>query len=214
MSVEMSSFVRAGLRSQQYNEITDGEEKPSTHTEDHRCQGWPTFVRKNLNMPLAMLSGILACAGVIWFTIWLSLQQLRCPDFAIDCQISNYATMINGNTGLIQGFTTAVYIIGLSAIAYAVHCVSECLIWPIFTQKPHTIAELDSLLTATRGSIPAIPRAAFSLRTTQSAVIFVITMVVTLVSLSGAPLMGYVYGKQNYTQLFESEHNSSGGMSR
>lgn len=120
--------------------------------------------------------------------------------------------MIRDHIGTVQGLTTALYAIGMAALAHAAHSLSESALWPLVTKRTMTIQQIETYLEASRGSIPSSPSALFAARTTQAVIVLVCTVMVTLVPLSSAPLVGFVYEKRNMTVPFQSSYQPGGGI--
>lgn len=131
-------------------------------------------------------------------------------------QHSNHANFtseyVKKNLGVVQGLTTALYAIGLAAIAYAAHSLSEAALWPLLTKRNMTLAHIETYLEASRGSVPASPSALFATRSTHAFVVVLCTVVITLVPFSGAPLIGYTYQRYDHLVQFQSIYKPGGGV--
>lgn len=123
-----------------------------------------------------------------------------------------FVALIRDNYAVTQGLVTASYAIGMAALAYAAHAVSESAVWPLLAKRPMTLKQIDIFLEASRGSIPSSPSALFSARNMPSMIVLTCTVIVTLVPLSSAPLVGHVYQRQNLSVPFQSEYQSGGGI--
>jgi hypothetical protein len=67
-----------------------------------------------------------------------------------------------------------------------------------------TIKQISTYLEASRGSIPSSPLALFAARNFNLTLVLLCTVLITIVPLSSAPLVGYVYDQQNVSVGFES----------
>jgi hypothetical protein len=112
----------------------------------------------------------------------------------------------------VQGLVTAVYVIGMASVAYAAHSLSESALWPLLFKQALTIKQMSTYLEASRGSIPSSPFALFAARNFDSTLVLLCTVIITIVPLSSAPLVGYVYDRQNISVGFESQYKQGGGI--
>jgi hypothetical protein len=156
--------------------------------------------------------GVACTAGCIVFTFWLSNQILNCPAWSTNCHIPGQVNYIQQHIGTVQGLVTAVYAVALAALAYSVHAFSEAALWPLLAKQSLTLNQVETYIQASRGSIPSTPMALFAARSMDAVVILVCTMVVTLVPLSGAPLVGHVYDRTNISAHFQSQSQPGGGI--
>jgi hypothetical protein len=170
------------------------------------------FVRHHLTELFALIAGIACTAGCIVFTFWLSNQILHCPAWSTNCHIPGKVDYIQQHIGTVQGLVTAVYAIGLAALAYSAHAFSEAALWPLLAKQTLTLNEVETYIQASRGSIPSTPIALFAARSMDAVVILICTMVITLVPLSGAPLVGHVYDRTNISAHFQSQSQPGGGI--
>jgi hypothetical protein len=160
------------------------------------------FFRHHVTELFALMLGVACTAGCIVFTFWLSNQILNCPAWSTSCHIPGQVNYIQQHIGTVQGLVTAVYAVGLVALAYSVHAFSEAALWPLLAKQSLTLHQVETYIQASRGSIPSTPMALFAARSMDAVVILVCTMVVTLIPLSGAPLVGHVYDRTNISTHF------------
>ncbi|KAJ4347595.1 hypothetical protein N0V95_005289 [Ascochyta clinopodiicola] len=95
----MSEYLLTkSAKSSQYDA---GEELPSNLLAKPR-KGFLHFIKCNVTIILAFVTGA-SCVGIVfWFTSWLSKQVLGCPHWAIDCNVPERVKMIKNNFGLAQ----------------------------------------------------------------------------------------------------------------
>ncbi|KAF2474863.1 uncharacterized protein BDR25DRAFT_332172 [Lindgomyces ingoldianus] len=175
-------------------------------------RGFWHFLRHNLTIVLAFSTGLACVVSVIIFTSWLSNQVLHCPDWSVDCHVSRRIHLISGQIGTVQGLITAVFAIGLAALAYAAHAFSESALWPLLNKQSFTIREMGTYIEASRGSILSSPLALLAARNFDSSLVILCTVLITLAPLSGAPLVGYVYDQRNLSVEFKSVYQPGGGI--
>jgi hypothetical protein len=177
-----------------------------------RRRGIGLFLRRNITVSLALVLG-LACIGiVVQYTQWFSVQVPHCPDWSLDCNVLPQVDLIYQNFGAVQGVVTAVYSIGLAALAFSAHSFSESALWPLLHQQPFSIRQMDTFLDASRGSIPSTPGALLKARTLDSAVVLLLTAAITLTPLAAAPVLGKVYNRANMTTVYKSQLQGGGGI--
>ncbi|KAF1998054.1 hypothetical protein P154DRAFT_622035 [Amniculicola lignicola CBS 123094] len=186
----------------------DPDETPAPKTR----RGIWRFLRHNLTILLALSCGLACITAVLLFSSHLSNQILRCPDWSTQCKIPFFIEVVRNNIGTIQGISTAVYAIGLGALAYAAHAFSESALWPLLNRQSLSLKQVDTYLEASRGSIPSSPSALWAARSFDSILVIMCTVFITLIPLGGAPLMGYVYDQKNMTHDFESLYQPGGGI--
>jgi hypothetical protein len=104
------------------------------------------FFRHNLTKIFALLAGLVCTIACIVLTFWLSNQVLYCPEWSTNCQISGRVEYIRTNIGTVQGLVTAVYAVGLAAMAYAAHAFSEAALWPLLRKQPLTLKQVESYI--------------------------------------------------------------------
>ncbi|KAF2636428.1 hypothetical protein P280DRAFT_552926 [Massarina eburnea CBS 473.64] len=170
------------------------------------------FLRHNTTTSVALLAGTTCVVVVTLFTAWLSKQIPQCPSWAIDCEVPHRTEMIYNNMGLVQGLATALYSIGLAALAFFAHAFSEAALWPILHRQQLSLKQIDTYLDASRGSIPASPMALVAARSVVSVGILLITVLVTLLPLTSGPVTGRVYDTRNITVTFKGHVKSGGGI--
>lgn len=100
----------------------------------------------------------------------------------------------------------------MAAMAHAAHALSEAALWPLLAQNGMTLQEIGKFLEASRGSVPSSPSAFFAARTSQAFIVLACTVTITLAPFSSAPLVGYVYERQNMTVSFQSSYQPGGGI--
>jgi hypothetical protein len=181
-----------------------------TRTSEPRRGLW-YFVRDNVTVPVALFTGLACIVATIIFTTWLSKQVLRCPTWSTSCSVSYRVESIRNSIGTVQGLVTAVYVIGMASVAYAAHSLAESALWPVLSKQALTIKQISTYLEASRGSIPSSPLALFAARNFDSTLVLLCTVIITIVPLSSAPLVGYVYDQQNVSVGFESRYKQGGG---
>ena len=178
------------------------------------CYRWWQFLRQQYFIVGVLALGLLACIGTISYTLFLSRQLLACPSWALDCQISNAMQRTSRNIGLVQGDATAIYSIGLMCLVYVAQKVSEPTVWPLLRQKRFNIEQLETYLSAVRGSVMSLPASILFIRTASMGLILLVTAVVSLTPLSAAPLVGNVYDRENKTWAFNSNYTLGGSIGR
>ena len=174
--------------------------------------GLRQYYRRNLKVVLATALGIALVGAAIQFTRWLSVQLPECQDWALNCDITPSIRFFHRNFGLVQGVITAIYSIGLAVLAFSVHAFSESAFWPLVHQQCLSISQMDTYLDASRGSIPSTPAALFMARTLNSALILILTTLITLTPFAAAPLIGQVYSRGNVTVQYQSGLQVGGGI--
>jgi hypothetical protein len=96
----MSEYLLApSIKSSHY---IAGEKLPR-HLSSKPRQGLLHFIRCNVTVVLAFVTGTVSVGVVFWFTSWLSIQILECPHWAFDCNVSQTVKLIKKNFGLVQG---------------------------------------------------------------------------------------------------------------
>jgi hypothetical protein len=100
----------------------------------------------------------------------------------------------------------------MAAIVHAAHALSEAALWPLLSQKSMTLKNIEKFLEASRGSVPSLPSALFAAQTNQAVIVLACTVTITLAPFSSAPLVGYVYERQNMTVPFQSSYQPGGGI--
>lgn len=188
-------------------------------TEDHdqnsrqaRSPGLLLFLRHNVTVGLALALGIVCTGLVFHFTRWLSAQLPQCQTWSLDCTASGRVALLYRNFGTVQGIVTALYSIGLAALAFFAHSFSESALWPLLYQQCFTIGQIDTFLKASCGSIPSTPDALVKVRNLDSALVLLLTTVITFVPLTAAPIVGQVYNRGNVTVMDQGELQTGGGI--
>lgn len=173
------------------------------------------FIRHNPTVPISFCTGLLVAGMAITFTLWLSGQKLKCPDWATNCSITPTVAQFRDNLGVVQGLVTFVFSTSLAALAYAAHAWSEASIWPLLAQRPYSISQIDTFLSASRGSVPSTPVAFRGCATIEATLVMICTALITLAPLTAAPLVGSVFHLQNNTLSGAlSRYTGGGGTSR
>lgn len=170
-----------------------GSEQSGNMPLDEPRRSFRTFIGQHRTVLFALFSGTCCVSSVVAFTTYLSRQIFQCPDWAVDCYVPRRVVWFAEHIGTVQGMSTAVYAIGLACLAYTAHVFSETALWPLLNQQHFTIKEMGNFLEASRGSIPSSPSALLSARSLHSMLVLICTIVITLVPLSAAPTVGYVY---------------------
>jgi len=170
------------------------------------------FLRRDWTLILAFNAGLACVAATIGFTTWLSKQILRCPDWATDCAVGDKVDEFRRNIATVQGLVTVTYAIGLAALAFAAHGMSEAALWPLLNRQSLTIKQLDAYLEASRGSITASLSVLLAARGFHSTLIVSCTVVVTLLPFAAAPLTGFVYDQGNIPTKLQSQYQPGGGI--
>ncbi|KAH8623599.1 hypothetical protein IG631_22078 [Alternaria alternata] len=170
------------------------------------------FLRHDWKSTLAFIAGLVCVTAVMAFTTWLSKQILRCPEWAFECHVAVKVEDIRKNIAVAQGLVTVIYIVGLAALAYAAHGMSEVALWPLLSTRSLKIGQVDNYLEASRGSIPSSMLALVAARGWHSVFVVFCTIGITLLPLVAAPLTGYVYDQLNITTAFKSQVRPGGGI--
>lgn len=170
----------------------------STRTADSRENaGLRSFIRHNPSIPISFCTRLLVAGIAISFTLWLSGQQLKCPDWATNCSVTPTVALFRDNLEVVQGLVTFVFSTSLAAMAYAAHAWSEASIWPLLAQHPYSISQIDTFLSASRGSVPSTALAFHGCATIEATLVIIFTALITLAPLTAAPLVGSVFHLQN-----------------
>ncbi|KAF3045061.1 hypothetical protein E8E12_006935 [Didymella heteroderae] len=167
---------------------------------------------RHRNVGLATVPGIVCVGAACWFTQWLSMQLPECQKWAFNCDLSPSVRFFYRNFGLVQGIVTAIYSIGLAALAFSAHVFSESAFWPLSHQQCFSISQMDTYLEASRGSILSTLPALCMVRTLDSAVVLLLTTFITLTPLAAAPVIGQVYSKVNITVQYQGRLQVGGGI--
>ncbi|OCT48263.1 hypothetical protein CLCR_04003 [Cladophialophora carrionii] len=198
-----------------FKEARDSNDKsPSSNLDWKRRNGLLQFIRHNQTIPVALCIGFLFASTAITFTWWLSGEKLQCPKWAIDCSIPPPVEWLRDNIGTVQGLVTFVYATSLAAMAYAAHAWSEASIWPLLAQRPYSIGQMETFLSASRGSVPSTPVAFRHVANFDAALVLICTALITLIPLTAAPLVGYVFHQQIVPLEAKSNYTGGGGTGR
>ncbi|KAJ9614465.1 hypothetical protein H2200_002602 [Cladophialophora chaetospira] len=172
------------------------------------------FLRKNCAASTAVIAAILCCLVVTAYSHWLSKQILVCPDWAIQCTTSKFLRMNATNLAIIQGIASIAYSIGLPATAYGTKCVAESAIWPLLSQQYFSIDEINTYLSAARGSVPSTAMSWRMVSTKNTALVLLLSAITTLTPLVAAPLVGIVFARGNVSMDFQSNYTVANGIGR
>lgn len=220
----MSACLLSRHLSANYDTILETMHRSSSHRRyhgrqhGHQHEALPqgryigNFLRHDWKSTLAFIAGLVCVAAVIAFTTWLSKQILRCPEWAIECHVAVNVEEIRKNIAVVQGLVTVIYIIGLAALAYAAHGMSEVALWPLLNIRSLTIGQVENYLEASRGSILSSLWALTAARSLHSVFVVFCTIGINLLPLGAAPLTGFVYDQRNITTAFKSQARPGGGI--
>ncbi|CAG8953831.1 hypothetical protein HYFRA_00006723 [Hymenoscyphus fraxineus] len=122
------------------------------------------------------------------------------------------------NYTLVQGVVTIVHSIGMAAIAYPAYALASAALWPIYHKRSHPLNKIDTYLTASRRSLPALFQAI--VKSFRGRALMVLPFVLVIAVLVQSPkqvqvnagIVGYVYTRQNVTRTFSSNYSVGGGI--
>lgn len=173
------------------------------------------FLLRYKSMPISFIIGLIICLGVIVYTNYISVKDLACPTWAVDCRISPFVAWNAANIAIVQGIITICYGVGLAAMAYAAKGLAESMIWPLLGDKHMSIEQIEAYLSTAHGAIP-MRKATIQLfnRTTESALIMALTILTALTPLSAGPLVGTVYARSNFAHVLHSKYKVGAGIGR
>lgn len=160
-------------------------------------RGLRNFLASNPAVILATVTGLLCILAIFSFTLWLSKQLFWCPSWTEDCQVNDSVARMVDNLGLVQGIIAAVYAVALAGPVYTACALGEAAVWPILNKQAKTLKELDSFLSAARGSIAPLFPAYRAVRSIEAFVVVLCISIATLTPLTGSPLVGFAYTKQD-----------------
>lgn len=174
-----------------------------------------SFVLKQKAMPVSFIIGFIVCLATILYTRILSVNVLSCPNWAVDCNITTFIEWNAANIAVVQGIITICYGLGLAAMGYSARGLAESMIWPLLGDKHMSIEQIETYLSAAHGSIP-LRRATVQLFkwTAESALIMVLTIVISLTPLSAGPLVGSVYARSAFPEILHSKYKVGAGIGR
>lgn len=190
------------------DDIDDAEQKSNIA----KRQGLFYFLVCNLTIVLATTIGLACVVMVILSTLWLSRQRPECPDWSLDCTVSGRVKFLYRNFGAVQGVVTAVYSIGLAALAFSAHLFSESAFWPILHKQGLSIGQMDTYLEASRGSIISTLSTLTMTRSMNSALVILCSTIITFTPLAAAPLVGHVYNRAPMSVQYYGELQKGGGI--
>lgn len=183
----------------------DGEQQ---HDSQFLCT---SYIATSPALPLSFGTGIIMVAAAIGFTFWLSKQTFTCPEWAVDCDVKESVAYIRNNITQVQSIVATLYTLGLGALAYSACAFAETATWPLTTQQHFTLRELDTHLSACRGSVPSFPLAVRSIRTGGTAFVLGVLTLTIFGNLASPTLVGHVYNKVNETIILQSNYTPGGG---
>lgn len=184
----------------------DGEQQ---HNSRSLCTA---YIATSPALPLSFGAGIAMVIAAIGFTFWLSKQTFACPEWAVDCNVIDSVAYMRNNITQVQSIVATLYTLGLSALTYSACAFAETATWPLTTQQHFTLRELDTHLSACRGSVPSIPLAVRSIRTGGTAFVLAVLTLTILGNLASPTLVGHVYNKVNETIILQSNYTPGGGI--
>ena len=174
--------------------------------------GLGTFLKSRWLMVLTFVCGVSVSLSVFFYVYWLSRQRFRCPPWAIECATHSNVAFFIANTALLQGVLTTAYHTGIVAIAYSFSTLTEMAIWPLLRRKACRLVDIDSYLSATKGSFVS---AVASLATIPSigvaVLLFAILISVASQQISGV-LVGWALHPANITAVYQTKYQRGGGL--
>lgn len=186
-----------------------GEDGEQQHDSRSLCMA---YISTSPALSLSFGAGIVMIIAAIGFTFWLSKQTFTCPEWAVDCHVIDSVAYIRNNITQVQSIVATVYTLGLSALAYSVCAFAETATWPLIKKQHFTLRELDTHLSACRGSVPSITLAVRSIRTGETALVLTVLAFTILGNLASPTLVGHVYNKVNETVILQSKYTPGGGI--
>ncbi|OJD38715.1 uncharacterized protein BKCO1_4000245 [Diplodia corticola] len=186
-------------------------ESPST-SKLHQITLLPKFLFKNPSIILAFVGGLLCNLGCFVFTLWLSGKKFSCPAWAIRCEVDPKVKWIALHYGLVQGIVSAISGIGLAAMGYAALQLGQTTLWPILHKQWLTLAELDTHVLASSGSIPSLVRALASVRSAEAFTTILLVAIVVASQQANAVVIGLVFTKADVTTVFYSSQPVGSGI--
>ncbi|OAL35313.1 hypothetical protein AYO20_05364 [Fonsecaea nubica] len=175
-------------------------------------QGIRSFIWHNPSITIVFGIGTAFAVGCVVFTQWLGTQKFVCPDWALDCSVSEFLADVVAHLGQVQGIITAVYSASVAMMAYATFRVAETTLWPALTMRTFSLGDMDHYLALTRGSLAASPRALWQARGLGPVAVLLIATVIAILQLTSSIFVGYVYSATNVTTTYFSNHSDGGGM--
>lgn len=172
------------------------------------------FLRANGTASAVVIAGMICCLGVTTYTYWLSKRILTCPDWAIQCPTSRFLKLNSNNIAIVQGMATITYSVGLAAMAYGAKCVTESAIWPLLSKQCFSIDQVDTYLSAARGSVPSTVMSWRMVSTRSTALVLILSAITTLTPLVAAPLVGIVFARGDVLMDFQSNYTVANGIGR
>jgi hypothetical protein len=177
-------------------------------------RGFWSFAKNNWLSFASSLAGLTCVVGIITFTFWLSRQHFNCPSWAADCTVMPTVAWIKDHFGLVQGIVTLIYSIGLSALASSGHTMAEAAIWLLLTKQPFSLNQMDTYLSASRGSTISILSSLGFVKTWETGLALSCAGMVAVLTLLASLDVGFVYAQQNQTVLYNSILAVGGGEGR
>lgn len=155
------------------------------------------------------LSSALACFG---FTYWLSLQNLTCPSWALECTATSFVANPLSELPLIQGIISLIHGLGLTCLFFVATTIAEPTLWPLLSRNSYTLVSIDVYLQGMRGSLPSIVGALFQVRDHFATVVLLCLALIAVLTQLDRAIIGQVYTLQNMTQTYQSEYQKGGGI--
>ncbi|KAL1622741.1 hypothetical protein SLS54_004760 [Diplodia seriata] len=177
---------------------------------DAHRKGLRRFLASNPEVILSTLAGLAFSMAIFGFTLWLSRQTFECPVWANDCDVQASVTDMVEDLGLVQGIIAAVYAVSLAGPVYTACALGEAAVWPILNKQAKTLKELDSFLSAARGSIASLPLAYMATRSMEALVVVLCITIATITPLSGSPIVGYAYTRRDVVTEYTSTYMVGG----
>jgi hypothetical protein len=100
----------------------------------------------------------------------------------------------------------------MAAIAYAIYQLGETALWPTLAKRSYRFADIDTYLSASRGSIVSLLPALWRFRYGKSMAVMGCVTVTTLLLQANNVIVGYAFTKQNVTTEYQSIIKYGGGL--
>ncbi|EXJ66497.1 uncharacterized protein A1O5_10166 [Cladophialophora psammophila CBS 110553] len=171
-----------------------------------------SFLWHSPSISIVFSIGTAFAIGCFAFTHWLGTQKFVCPDWALDCSVSEFVAKVVAHLGQVQGLITAVYTASVAMMAYATFQVAETTLWPALTAKTFLLDDIDLYLALTRGSLTASPWALWHARGLGPVAVLLTVTFIALLQLTSSIFVGHVYSTTNVTTTYYSNHSAGGGM--
>ncbi|KAL2119107.1 hypothetical protein VTJ04DRAFT_6067 [Mycothermus thermophilus] len=179
-----------------------------------RRLGWWAFITSHLSLSASFLTGIICVAVAIAYTAHLTRRPITCPSWANSCIINtsndkSHAALDEWTAAhlpTIQGLVAMVYLIGMFGLTRAALGVAETTVWPMLKLQSFSVAGLDGLLAATRGSVVAVPRAIGQVRTVHAGMVLAAVVAALLLPFVGPPMVGHAFTPVSEKAVVESDY--------